>query len=347
MTRGCCLSVRILGALFFGMLCLPLFGVVRERIVVQPGEAETHVQLQDLLPEKKYELGVFEAGKATLLQSHPVNAENGESTVNVTIRLPKTGMYQLRLKVDGGWQQIEDLPPAAIPKEGFRLTRAEIDRRERKITLVLPVSCIFRVVATNESQMNILTLRSWRFGAAGQKVDVPWDFWDGEKVKNYFDDPSLAILADYIPLPEGFLVEGNPDFTAYRDIAQFKALQLPAQDFKFTISLRTGDPEKDPAPEQREGIPVMRAGDIVKVVVSEASLKELSGRRFEILYFVEGDFVHEETEGMSPSNYSLPDLGRPPGRCHLTVNIRDFEGNAGSSTVLFWYQPSDLQNPSH
>jgi hypothetical protein len=341
------LRTSLLIPIFMIGVHLPGIAAERERIVAQVQEREIMVQLQDLQAEAAYQLGLFDLGNGQLVQSVAIDKKDQGNTLNLPVALPDAGLYQLKLKKNGEWVSLEELPMVAVPKQGFRLLGGEIDRRNQKIHFTLSTSCIFRIVATNESQMNILTLQGWKFGSAGQKIEVPWDFWDGGKVKNYWSDPSLAVVADYIPLPEGFLVAGNPDFASHRGIPLLRGLQLPADEFKFDVSLRKGDLAKEKKMILKDQLPVIEVGDFVRVIVAPESLEILKGRRFEILYFLEGDFVHEETEGMSPSNYCLPNLGRPSGRYHLTVNIRDFNGNAGSSTVAFWYEAPHSENISN
>lgn len=326
---------------------LPGIAAERERIVAHVQNRDIMIQLQDLHESAAYQLGIFELGSGNLVKSLAVDRKDQANTLNLVVPLPKAGLYQLKLKKNNEWISLEELPMVTVPKEGFRLLAGEIDRRDKKINFTLLASCIFRIVATNESQMSILTLQGWRFGSAGQKIEIPWDFWDGGKVKNYWSDPSLAVVADYIPLPEGFLVAGNPDFSTHRGIPLLRDLKLPSDEFKFDVSLRKGDLAKKKKMVLKDQLPVIEAGDYVRAIVSRESLGILKGRRFEILYFLEGDFVHEETEGMSPSNYCLPNLGRPSGRYHLTVNIRDFNGNAGSSTVAFWYESPNLEKISN
>jgi len=341
------LSGAVLYVVFFIVGLLSTIVAARERIVAQVEKDEIRVQLQDLQEIVAYQLGIFDLGSGKLIKSVQVERKDESNTVNLAVPIPDNGLYQLKLKKSNEWISLEELPMVSIPREGFRLLGGEIERREKTIKFTLSAACIFRIVATNESQMNIVTLAGWKFGSAGQKIEVPWDFWDGEKVKNYWSDPTLAVAADYIPLPEGFLVVGNPDFSSHQNIPLLRDLKLPANEFKFTVSLRKGDLANEKKMALREELPVIEAGDFVRIVVSDESLEILRGQRYEILYFLEGDFVHEETEGISPSSYCLPDLGRPSGPYHLTVNIRDFNGNAGSSTIRFWYEAPKPENISN
>lgn len=335
MTGLNCFRFAVLAALFWTGMVPASLAAQRERLVAHVQDGKIQVQLQDLRKEPVYQLGIFSIATGQLLQTAPVTRTDEGGTVNLVLPLPDEGLYQLKLKDGNDWLAWGDLPAVRLPKEGFRLLAGEIDRREKKIDFSLSTNCIFRIAATNTSQMNILTLQGWKFGAAGQKVRIPWDFWDKEKVKNYWSDPTLAVVADYLPLPEGFIVSGNPDYAVHSQLPLFRELKLPVDEFLFEVFLKKGGAGEQ---ETREKLPLMKASDYVRVIIAPESVEKLRGKRYEILYFIEGDFVHEETEGASPSNYRLPDLRRPSGQQHLTVNVRDFNGNSGSSTVAFWYE---------
>jgi len=61
-------------------------------------------------------------------------------------------------------------------------------------------------------------------------------------------------------------------------------------------------------------------------------LKQIGTRRFEILIYADGTFVHEESQGVSPYTYILP-VGLSKTTKELTVNLLDYEGNWGVTTI--------------
>lgn len=344
MTGFKCLKLAVLSALFWTGMVPAAKAADREQIVAQMQDGRIRIQLQNLRKEPVYQLGMFSIATGQMVKTIPVERTDGGSLVDMVLPMPADGLYQLKLKDGDNWLEWGELQAVRLPKQGFRLLAGEIDRRGRKIDFRLATNCIFRVAATNASQMSILTIQGWTFGAVGQKVQVAWDFRDKEKVKDYWPDPSLMVVADYIPLPEGFIVCGNPDYAVHSQLPMFRELELPVDEFRFEVFLKkagAGELEK------KDKLPVMKAGDFVRTIIAPESLEKLRGKRYEILYFIGGEFVHEETEGSSPSNYRLPDLNRPSGPQYLTVNVRDFSGNSGSSTVPFWYEgpdPAQIQN---
>jgi len=73
----------------------------------------------------------------------------------------------------------------------------------------------------------------------------------------------------------------------------------------------------------------------VRVELAPADEKRLIATRFEIMLYLDGQFIHEEEDAMTPLNYAVPLAGVAPGTHLVTVNVQDYEGHIGVAHLLF------------
>jgi hypothetical protein len=302
------------------------------------------VQVQDLRPDVSYHVGFWELGadKPTAILTVPPIGR--KSFTSLRWETPAEGIYQARLQRDADWIPVPAPSPITLPELGFTLITGAMDHHTGKIRFQLPSAGLFRVTAMTESAMHVAHLRGWHLGGAGRQYVVDWDFWNDQKTQSHRKTPGLVATMDFIPLPAGYIVAGFPAYERYRSSGLNRNVIIPEAKMDVHISF----PESSKRSSRSDGskaLPVVHAGEPVRVELTANTLHALKDRRYEVIYFLNGEFIHEEAKGVSPTIYRMPSIPRLKGDVFLTVNIRDFFGNVGAVTTQFHYKSNASASP--
>lgn len=302
------------------------------------------VQVQDIRPDVSYHVGFWELGAEKPTVVLPVPAPGRKSFTSLRWKQPTEGIYQARLQRGSDWLPLPAAPPITLPELGFMLITGAMDHHTGKIRFQLPSAGLFRVTAMTESAMHVAHLRAWHLGGAGQQYVVDWDFWDDRKTQNHRKTPGLVATMDFIPLPAGYIVAGFPPYERYRSSGLNRNVVIPEARVDARISFPSSFGQSS-ASNHSKTLPVVHAGDPVRVELTPETLRALDQRRYEVIYFLNGEFIHEEAKGVSPTIYRMPSIPRLEGDTFLTVNIRDFFGNVGATTTQISYKPTASASP--
>ena len=303
------------------------------------------VQVQDLQSGVSYHVGFWELGAEKPTAVLPVPDAGRKSFVSLRWDQPVEGIYQARLQLGADWLPVPVPPPITLPELGFALVNGDMDHSSGNIRFQLPSAGLFRVTAMTESAMHVAHLRSWHFGGAGQRYVANWDFWNDLRTQNHRLTPGLVAVMDFIPLPSGYIVAGFPTYERYRSSGLNRNIVIPEVKVDACISFPQPDGQVTPTTKDPKALPVVHAGDPVRVELTPESLRGLDQRRYEVIYFLNGEFIHEEAKGVSPTTYRLPSIPHLEGDAFLTVNIRDFFGNVGAATTRISYKPTAAVSP--
>jgi hypothetical protein len=82
-----------------------------------------------------------------------------------------------------------------------------------------------------------------------------------------------------------------------------------------------------------EGIPIVTRPVPVRLEIPDTDRARALARRFEPVFFLDGQFVFENEVGFVPMTWNWDPKAVNPGEHYLTVNLRGYEGNFGMATI--------------
>ncbi len=206
--------------------------------------------------------------------------------------------------------------------ERMEVAFAKVSRRNNVVNWSVGQPAISRVSVGTSSGMFVRRLTDWKY-TAGNSALTPWDFWDEQNVANYRGHAALNVFVQYFPLEKGWLVVGTPQFEKNDELlAESMGQAIPSDEIDFSVEFLIEKPN--------EQVVIISSGDALRVTLSKDSERILERRRFEILVYLDGEFIHEESQGVTPYTYLIPEIDWADGEHVLTVNILDYEGNFSS-----------------
>jgi len=77
----------------------------------------------------------------------------------------------------------------------------------------------------------------------------------------------------------------------------------------------------------------------LKLDISDKERQRVISQRFELVFYLDGQFLGESESGVLPTTWNWDPKGINPGIHYITANVRGYEGNFGTATLKFNYQP--------
>ena len=286
--------------------------------------------------EKPSALGLYDVrtGKEMARLSSFGPAEIGDM---FTARLPAgnpEGLYGIRLYGENGDEIKYPRSPVSPPQENLDAISATLDRLRSTVSWTPKQTSLIRVNAGLAGGMFIRTLRPWHFSAAVE-CSVPWDFWDDDHVADYRTTSGLLVYARPIPLPPYLVVIGQPLYEAYADLPMFAELDVLDPEFDFEVTA-DGDQfrEVDFLPGKK--VVEISPGSAIRVQLDQAGKHILASSRYEILFYVNGEFFYEEPDATDPYTFIWPTDELGEGFQVLTVNVMSYNIGYESRTIPVW-----------
>lgn len=259
------------------------------------------------------------------------------------VRLPAgspEGVYEVRLYGEDSKEIAISRPPVTPPKDTLKTISATVDRLKSVVSWVPDQTSLIRVNAGLEDGMFIRTLMPWHFSAALES-SMSWDFWDEDHIADYRGARGLRVHAVPIPLPSYLVVVGRPLFQAYADLPLFANLNVIEPEFGFEITVDSDKYHRVDSLPGKE-IPEIFPGSAIRIQLDQAGREALASRRFEILFFLGGQFFYEETDAVDPYTFLWPSEELGEGFQLLTVNVRSYNIGYGSRTIPVWLSKMSL-----
>jgi len=198
----------------------------------------------------------------------------------------------------------------------------------------------------NDGGPLLQTLLDWVVRPAGLQQET----WDGKDASNVLDlsrHPRLVTSVQAFVLPENSILVGSAPVkvalisdldskaprreqiarTAKRMYAHGQQPLDARGDFKVHLTM-----PKD-LPRNAAGLPIVSATVPVKLDVDAKDRERALARRFEPVFFVDGQFAFENEVGFVPMTWNFDPSALNAGEHFLTVNLRGYEGNFGMATV--------------
>jgi hypothetical protein len=189
------------------------------------------------------------------------------------------------------------------------------------------------------------TLIDWVARPAGPQRE-PWNGKDASNLLDLATHPRLLVSVQAFSLPDNSIMVGAPQPRVQlisalaegapsrpKSMTQRKRMYSHAQqplesrsDFKVHWSL----PD---LPRSASGLPIVSAVTPVRLDVDAADRERAMARRFEPVFFIDGQFAFENELGFVPMTWNFDPATLNDGEHYLTVNLRGYEGNFGIATV--------------
>lgn len=224
------------------------------------------------------------------------------------------------------------------------LTEAALDRDAGTITYRLPTMSRVRIRLGISGGPLLHTLVDWAPRPAGQVTD----YWNGKDKDGLFDmagNPRMKMIISYFDLPESSVIAFGNKTRTYRDYKMAGKRPLKPERARIgdavkisrhyqTPRLQDGSPGLTMTfPQQAStteyGIPVLNGKSVVHVELDDASRAHFQNTKFEIVFFLNGEFYAEEESGYSPYNWVWDTTQGKEGTYILTVNLTGFQDQIG------------------
>lgn len=244
---------------------------------------------------------------------------------NYDLAKTSPGLYRLSLK------GVEPTPEndSLLQTTGvYESVRGTIDHAESRVVWNQTRLGAARILLQFPSGMTIASPGGWQLyppGEAALSLDL-----NEETGINYSFHPSLAATVQIAPFSKDLLfIPDSEKETTIEDHFKLPDLGLPNQQLTFQAKAlsASGKAQKK-----------LQAGGLLQITLDPKTIKFLDGRRYEILLYLDGEFLHEESQGVSPYLYLMPET-LPQSSNSLTINLLNYEGNWGVQTM-------NIQTPS-
>lgn len=222
-----------------------------------------------------------------------------------------------------------------------------------RYVLSQPARVSLRLGITNGGPF-LLTLLDWVPRSAGPHAEH-WNGRDASDVIDLGSHPSLGMLARAFTLPDNtILVLPEPDSVQLvKDVSWKVVHRTPTR----TPRKRMAEPAQQPIEVRRDvllhlmlpddlprddaGLPVLRGAVPVRVDVPDADRARMLAERFEVSFFLDGQFVFENEVGFLPATWVFDAGSTSPGVHYLTSNLRGYEAHFGVATLRIRVEPGE------
>lgn len=257
---------------------------------------------------------------------------------------PPEGVYEIKIFDAKGSELAISRPPIYTPQERLTSIRTSLDRRKGVVSWAPEQTSLNRVNAGFSGGMFIGTLKSWHFSAAAN-CSVSWDFWDEDHVADYRNARGLRVVARSVPLPAYLLVIGQPLYEDYMKLPLFADLRMLDPEFGFEVSVDSDNHrEVDFLPGKK--VVELSPGSAVRISLDQVGRDVLASKRYEILFYMNGQFFYEEPEASDPYTYIWPAEEMGEGFQVLTVNVMSYNIGYASRTIPVWLVKPPAGQPS-
>ncbi len=212
------------------------------------------------------------------------------------------------------------------------------DRNKSKIKYLLPRAAYTRVRIGIKEGVFLGALEDWKPQAAGQK-EISWNGIDAsglydltKRLDAQINVAAFAVADNTIfvkspALPKETLISSAlPEVSTHRYI-HARHPRLLCHEPVFQVSF------PDAALHGKDSMPFLEGKAPVRIVIDPKDKDYLVANRFEIMFFVDGQFLYEQEEATSPLTAAVDTTQFGPGEHILTVNVMDYEDHIGAYSV--------------
>jgi FlgD Ig-like domain len=263
---------------------------------------------------------------------------------------PEAYRYTLEALLPSGSPPVVWDPSDLTGGETLRVERTQWDPAAGVVRYQLPEPARVRIrIGLRDGGPLLRTLLDWVPRDAGVHEE-PWDGLDASGILELAHHPRLSFQPEAFSLPQNaILVDPPPEHVTLitdlppepgrrpaaparsRRMLDFARQPLESRsDFPLKLDLvERGDRSPD-------GLPIVRGSSGVRVDLDRAETRALLGERFEVVFFIDGQFVFENETGFLPMTWIWDTGAVNPGPHYVTANLRGYEGHFGLATLEVW-----------
>ncbi len=227
------------------------------------------------------------------------------------------------------------------------ITDAYIDPESHTITYTMPEMgrVMIRLGIQGGPLMNQLV--DWKPRTKGV-VNEYWDGKDRDKIVDIYNNPKFKMIISYFSLPENSVITfGNKSYD-FRTYKKTMAMNRPTKPKRASSVLKVSHHYHLPrtvdyCPKihlsfsnlkgyDRNGIPILYGKTMVKVDLAKEDKPIFQNQKFEICFFLDGEFYAEDEAGYTPFNWVWDISNVPAGEHIFTVNLSGFKDQIGVSS---------------
>lgn len=192
----------------------------------------------------------------------------------------------------------------------------------------------------------LATVVDWVARSAGEQSEL-WDGFDASGVLDLASHPDMMIGVLAYRLPDNTVIVGEPatkvsliekmNWNSTERIKiqeQKKRMYAHSQQTletrgDYSVQLQIPDSIK----RNEENVPVISEITPIRLEIDEKDLNRVINRRFEPVFFVDGQYQFENEVGFVPMTWNWDPSQINNGIHYITVNVRGYEGNFGMATI--------------
>jgi flagellar hook assembly protein FlgD len=251
-------------------------------------------------------------------------------------------LYVIETKTGDGRKTIYNM---AQKTGGFEVKSLKytLDKKTGKIEYVLPKTCMVRIRVGLKDGMFTKSIFDWEPHTAGRH-SYEWDGKDDTGQMNLLEYPELELRLTCYTLPANTIISTgavvpfeyrkNPTKTKGSDRNRLWATKGKYLHYQHDPRVCHQPRLKILFPTQaqaaNEDIPVVSGVVPIRVELDPRDARHLIDTRFEIMFFIDGVFIYEIEEGLSPSTFSWDTTSFVKGPHILTVNIIGYDDHIGN-----------------
>ena len=223
-------------------------------------------------------------------------------------------------------------------------------KSEIAFTLPAPARVLIRAGIKDGPMMRALAY--WEPRNAG-KVVQRWDGYDADKVEYFAEHPRVWVLVLGYRLPAFSILSSGNNASRYADYRRQNNWSRPKVDVANIPLQRNGKPlepdnflprlglpqlsvqVKGELPRSLHGLPLATGPLDFVVDIPREQRWVLETSMYEVVFFVDYNFVAEEEQGFMPLTWRWDPKDLRPGRHIATVQITGYGGHIFASTTAF------------
>lgn len=256
--------------------------------------------------------------------------------------------YLYTIKAEANGETVVYDPSDITGGKAQKVLDVHLEKNGNEISYVLTEDSIVNIrLGLKDGGPLLKTLIDWVPRTSGLNKE-PWDGWDNCHTVNLADRQKLQINVNAYSLPMNSIIvnSGNrqdrPAFiseftwnaakrtrTRKHRKEMYNHWQHPRDkcyDPRISILL-PGELRGD-----NTGIPVVSGRVPIQMKISGRDRKYMMDQRFEVVYYLDFVFIHEEELGYSPFTWVWNTAGVNRGIHYITVMLRGYEGHFGTAT---------------
>jgi flagellar hook assembly protein FlgD len=240
-------------------------------------------------------------------------------------------IYTIKAKNISGEEFIFDLSKST-GGEVVKIENFSIDKETGDISYLLPKASRVRIrMGIQDGGPLLRTLIDWEPKLSGEQKEK-WDGKDESGNMLLLQSPDLLLKFYAYALPHNTIIVTGGKDPLYTKTAVKKKMSSQKYFHALHPKKICHEPKIEiefPKKELKENMPVLKGVTPVIINIAEQDRVTLTDSRYEIIFFIDNEFLFEDEEGYSPFTYLLNTKDIPNGIHFITANIVSYDDHIG------------------